>query len=213
MPPLSLKLYNSKTQGFSYYVIVIHSLGFQRLKNAWLGRMSLGSLIVLARSSSIESMRVAELQNGRGGAVILASLSSFEAMEVKWPSNFLSPPWMSVSITPVSFNLIILFSCRTVSASWPGSITKPPLLQRSRLTGGGSPNLVDLVERKALQREKWELQIVLIDIIQLYCRDSAFSSANPQIPRILCILCICSCICCILVYSWVYSYTLAYFIP
>ena len=29
-------------------------------------------------------------------------------------------------------------------------ITKPPLLQRSRLTGGGSPNLVGLVERKAL---------------------------------------------------------------
>ena len=27
-------------------------------------------------------------------------------------------------------------------------ITKPPLLQESRLTGGGSPNLVDLVERK-----------------------------------------------------------------
>ena len=31
-----------------------------------------------------------------------------------------------------------------------GPITKPPLLQRSRLTGGGSPNLVGLVERKAL---------------------------------------------------------------
>jgi len=29
-------------------------------------------------------------------------------------------------------------------------ITKPPLLQRSRLTGGGSPNLVGLVERKSL---------------------------------------------------------------
>ena len=29
-----------------------------------------------------------------------------------------------------------------------GSFTKPPLLQESRLTGGGSPNLVDLVERK-----------------------------------------------------------------
>ena len=28
------------------------------------------------------------------------------------------------------------------------SITKPPLLQRSRLTSGGSPNLVGLVERK-----------------------------------------------------------------
>ena len=28
------------------------------------------------------------------------------------------------------------------------SFTKPPLLQESRLTGGGSPNLVDLVERK-----------------------------------------------------------------
>ena len=26
--------------------------------------------------------------------------------------------------------------------------TKPPLLQERRLTGGGSPNLVDLVERK-----------------------------------------------------------------
>ena len=26
--------------------------------------------------------------------------------------------------------------------------TKPPLLQESRLNGGGSPNLVDLVERK-----------------------------------------------------------------
>ena len=30
------------------------------------------------------------------------------------------------------------------------SITKPPLFQRSRLTGGDSPNLVGLVERKAL---------------------------------------------------------------
>ena len=30
------------------------------------------------------------------------------------------------------------------------AITKPPLLQRSRLTGGGSPNLVCLVERKSL---------------------------------------------------------------
>ena len=30
------------------------------------------------------------------------------------------------------------------------SITKPPLLQESRLTGGGSPNLVDLVEWKSL---------------------------------------------------------------
>ena len=28
------------------------------------------------------------------------------------------------------------------------SFTKPPLLQESRFTGGGSPNLVDLVERK-----------------------------------------------------------------
>ena len=27
-------------------------------------------------------------------------------------------------------------------------ITKPPLLKERRLTGGGSPNLVDLVERK-----------------------------------------------------------------
>ena len=39
-------------------------------------------------------------------------------------------------------------------------ITKPPLLQRSRLTGGGSPNLVGLVESKSLQRDLWELQIV-----------------------------------------------------
>ena len=44
-------------------------------------------------------------------------------------------------------------------------ITKPPLLQRSRLTGGGSPNLVGLVERKSLQRDLWELQIVPIDFI------------------------------------------------
>ena len=29
-----------------------------------------------------------------------------------------------------------------------GAFTKPSLLQESRLTGGGSPNLVDLVERK-----------------------------------------------------------------
>ena len=28
------------------------------------------------------------------------------------------------------------------------AVTKPPLLQESRLSGGGSPNLVDLVERK-----------------------------------------------------------------
>ena len=34
-------------------------------------------------------------------------------------------------------------------AAWH-AITKPPLLQRSRLTGGGSPNLVGLVERKSL---------------------------------------------------------------
>ena len=45
------------------------------------------------------------------------------------------------------------------------SITKPPLLQRSRLTGGGSPNLVGLVERKSLYRDLWELQIVPIDFI------------------------------------------------
>ena len=36
------------------------------------------------------------------------------------------------------------------NAEDPQSITKPPLLQRSRLTGGGSPNLVGLVERKSL---------------------------------------------------------------
>ena len=29
-----------------------------------------------------------------------------------------------------------------------GAFTKPPLLQESRLTGGGSPNLVGLVEWK-----------------------------------------------------------------
>ena len=28
------------------------------------------------------------------------------------------------------------------------AFTKPPLLQEIRLTGGGSPNLVDLIERK-----------------------------------------------------------------
>jgi hypothetical protein len=38
----------------------------------------------------------------------------------------------------------------SVSYLHAGPITKPPLLQRSRLTGGGSPNLVGLVERKAL---------------------------------------------------------------
>ena len=31
-----------------------------------------------------------------------------------------------------------------------GTFTKPPLLQESRLTGGGSPNLVVLVEWKVL---------------------------------------------------------------
>ena len=37
-------------------------------------------------------------------------------------------------------------------AGWcvESAITKPPLLQESRLTGGGSPNLVDLVEWKSL---------------------------------------------------------------
>ena len=34
------------------------------------------------------------------------------------------------------------------SEQWP--FTKPPLLQRSRLNGRGSPNLVGLIERKAL---------------------------------------------------------------
>ena len=33
---------------------------------------------------------------------------------------------------------------------WYITITKPPLLQRSRLTGGGSPNLVGLIERKSM---------------------------------------------------------------
>ena len=46
----------------------------------------------------------------------------------------------------------------------------------------------------------------------LRCRDPACRSANPQIPRILCILRICSCICCILVYSCILLYS-AYFIP
>ena len=36
----------------------------------------------------------------------------------------------------------------TSSPEGPAAITKPPLLQESRLTGGGSPNLVDLVEWK-----------------------------------------------------------------
>ena len=40
--------------------------------------------------------------------------------------------------------------CNSANDDWQLSITKPPLLQRSRLTGGGSPNLVGLVERKAL---------------------------------------------------------------
>ena len=31
---------------------------------------------------------------------------------------------------------------------WRDSFTKPPLLKESRLPGGGSPNLVDLVEGK-----------------------------------------------------------------
>ena len=44
-------------------------------------------------------------------------------------------------------------SCKGSSILWPDhlggrSFTKPPLLQESRLTGGGSPNLVDLVEWK-----------------------------------------------------------------
>ena len=43
-PPLSLCLYNSKKQGFSYYFLVIHSLGFHRLKTTWLGRMWLPDL-------------------------------------------------------------------------------------------------------------------------------------------------------------------------
>ena len=47
-------------------------------------------------------------------------------------------------------------------------ITKHPLLQESRLTGGGSPNLVGVVERKALLRDLWELQIVSIIFIH-YC--------------------------------------------
>ena len=40
--------------------------------------------------------------------------------------------------------------------------TKPPLLQESSLTGGGSPNLLDLVEWKSPESGKWELQIFSI---------------------------------------------------
>ena len=43
--------------------------------------------------------------------------------------------------------------------------TKPPLLQESRLTDGGSPNLVGLVEGKVPVEWEWELQIVSIDLI------------------------------------------------
>ena len=34
------------------------------------------------------------------------------------------------------------------------AFTKPPLLQESRLTGGGSPNLVDLAEWKVPEERK-----------------------------------------------------------
>ena len=82
----------------------------------------------------------------------------------------------------------------------PKAIIKPPLLQRSRLAGSGSPNLVGLVERKSMKRDLWELLIVPIDFIHnctlvLYkqliqtgfgcysdftlCRD--FLSTRPQI--------------------------------
>ena len=37
-------------------------------------------------------------------------------------------------------------------------LTKPSLLQESRLTGGGSPNLVDLIEWKSLSSRSCELQ-------------------------------------------------------
>ena len=45
------------------------------------------------------------------------------------------------------------------------SFTEPPLLQESRLTSSGSPNLVGLVEWKFLWSGKWELQRVSIHFI------------------------------------------------
>ena len=51
-PPLSLQLYNSKTQGFSYYFMVIHSLCFHRLKNPWLCRMATTAIVPIATVST-----------------------------------------------------------------------------------------------------------------------------------------------------------------
>ena len=48
----------------------------------------------------------------------------------------------------------------TLKANSP--ITKPPLLQESRVTCDGSPNLVDLKKRKVPIERKWELRIVSI---------------------------------------------------
>ena len=43
-------------------------------------------------------------------------------------------------------------TCQLAVKDLPDAITKPPLLQRSRLTGGGSPNLVGLREEIPVER-------------------------------------------------------------
>ena len=75
-----------------------------------------------------------------------------------WNSSWglVTDPVQCALYDPSRFGLSLLSlrimnnSNHVIRAAPASPITKPPLLQRSRLTGGGSPNLVGLVERKAL---------------------------------------------------------------
>ena len=56
-----------------------------------------------------------------------------------------------LEVVYIHINKLRTFGSKLVektSPKCPEPFTKPPLLQESRLTGGGSPKMVDLVERK-----------------------------------------------------------------
>ena len=55
------------------------------------------------------------------------------------------------------------------------AFTKSPLLQESRLTGGGSPNWVDLVERKVPVERKMGAEIVFLKFLTYFWEALGFS--------------------------------------
>ena len=60
------------------------------------------------------------------------------------------PSYFTLCRDFLSMRIQILGEPRHTSSIASQQFTKPPLLQESRLTGGSSPNLVGLVERKAV---------------------------------------------------------------